>query len=101
MFIRRKLNKRGSFSVQVVDKLRGHYKLIKSFGSSKSEEDLVAMEKDAADFIATYGGQTIIDFERCRKEEEREHVEKMFESIVDIRQDGVRLILEPNNASSG
>ena len=95
MFVRRKPNKSGSFSIQVVDKVRGHYKLIKSFGSSKSEENLAAMEKDASDFISTYGGQTVIDFERCRKEEERAHAEKLFESIVDIRQDGVRLILEP------
>lgn len=95
MFIRRKPNKSGSFSIQVVDKTRGHYKLIKSFGSSKTEEDLAAMEKEASDFISTYGGQAVIDFERCRKEEEREHAEKLFESIVDIRQDGVRLILEP------
>ena len=95
MFIRRKPNKSGSFSIQVVDKIRGHYKLIKSFGSSKTEEDLAAMEKEASDFISTYGGQAVIDFERCRKEEEREHAEKLFESIVDIRQDGVRLILEP------
>lgn len=95
MFIRRKPNKSGSFSVQVIDKVRGHYKLIKSFGSSKSEEELTAMEKEAADFISTYRGQTVIDFELCRKEEERENAEKIFESIVDIRQDGVRLILEP------
>lgn len=95
MFVRRKPNKSGSFSIQVVDKVRGHYKLIKSFGSSKSEEDLSSMEKDAADFIATYGGQTVIDFEQSRKEEERKQAEKFFDSIVDIRQDGVRLILEP------
>lgn len=95
MFVRRKPNKSGSFSIQVVDKVRGHYKLIKSFGSSKSEEDLSAMEKDAADFIATYGGQTVIDFEQSRREEEMEDAEKFFDSIVDIRQDGVRLILEP------
>lgn len=75
MFVRRKPNKSGSYTIQVVDKVRGHYKLIKSFGSSKSE-DLSAMEKDAADFIATYGGQTVIDFEQGRKEEEREHAEK-------------------------
>lgn len=56
MFIRRKPNKSGSFSVQVIDKVRGHYKLIKSFGSSKLEEELTAMEKEAADFISTYRG---------------------------------------------
>lgn len=71
MFVRSKPNKRGSFSIQVVDKVRGHYKLIKSFGSSKSEEDLAAMEKDAVDFISTYGGQTVLDFEQCLIDEVR------------------------------
>lgn len=53
------------------------------------------MEKEAADFIATFGGQTILDFERCRKDDEKWRADKLFESIVDIRQDGARLILEP------
>lgn len=95
MFVRRKPNKSGSFSIQVVDKVRGHYKLIRSFGSSKSEEDLSAMEKDAVDFITTSGGQTVFDFDQSRKEKEMEHAEKLFDSIIDIRQDGARLILEP------
>ncbi len=54
MFVRRKANKSGTFSVQVVGKIRGHYTLIKSFGASKSEEDLVRMEKCASDYIMNY-----------------------------------------------
>ena len=95
MFIRRKPNKSGTYSVQVVDKIRGRYTLIKSFGASKSEVELSAMEQQAADFISTYGGQSVIDFYRYEREESHNNAERLFDSISDIRQDGVRLVLEP------
>ena len=95
MFIRRKPNKSGTFSVQVVDKIRGRYTLVKSFGASKSEDELSVMERRAADFISTYGGQSVLDFKRQERLDERAEADKLFESIADIRQDGVRLILEP------
>lgn len=44
MFIRRKPNKSGTFSIQVVDKVRSRYTLVKSFGASKSEDELSALE---------------------------------------------------------
>ena len=95
MFVRRKANKSGTFSVQVVDKIRGRYTLIKSFGASKSEEELVRMEKCASDYIMTYGGQAVIDFRQDERARKEATAERIFESIVDIRQDGVRLILDP------
>lgn len=95
MFIRRKPNKSGTFSVQVVDKIRGRYTLIKSFGSTRSEEELTAMEQKASDFILSYGGQTTLDFERQEQEDKHAEAERVFDAIADIRQDGVRLILEP------
>jgi len=94
MFIRRKPNKSGTFSVQVVDKVRGRYTLVKSFGASRSEDELSDMERRAADFISTYGGQTTLDFEQ-QEDDEQTKAEMIFDSIADIRQDGVRLILEP------
>ena len=57
MFIRRKPNKRGSFSVLVLDKRSGRNVLLRSFGLSKDEAELRAMEQSAMDFIAGYGGQ--------------------------------------------
>ena len=94
MFVRRKANKSGTFSVQVVDRIRGHYTLIKSFGASKSEEELVRMEKCASDYIMTYGGQAVIDFRQDEMTRKEATAERIFDSIVDIRQDGVRLILD-------
>lgn len=95
MFVRRKANKSGTFSVQVVDKIRGRYTLIKSFGASKSEDELVRMEKCASDYIMTYGGQTVFEFHINEREHKEAAAERIFDSIIDIRQDGVRLILEP------
>lgn len=95
MFIRRKPNKSGTFSIQVVDKINGRYTLIKSFGASKVEDDLTALERQAADYISTFGGQTVLDFEQQERVNESTEAERLFESIADIRQDGARLILEP------
>ena len=92
MFIRRKPNKSGTYSIQVVDKIRGRYTLVKSFGASRSDDELSKMEREAAEFISTYGGQQVLDFWR---QEEDEEAERLFDAIADIRQDGVRLILEP------
>lgn len=95
MFIRRKPNKSGTFSVQVVDKIRGRYTLVKTFGASRLEDELSVMERQAADFISTYGGQATLDFERQRKSDGVRKAGCIFDSIADIRQDGVRLILDP------
>lgn len=62
MFVRRKPNKSGSFSVQVVAKWHGHYVVVRTFGASKDEQELMRMENEAAEFISRYGGQGVIDF---------------------------------------
>lgn len=96
MFVRRKPNKSGTWSVQVVHKTDGKYILLKSFGSSKDEDTLVKYERAAIAFIETYGGQKVLDFgEAERHKQKRSDVERFFDSISDIRQDGARLILEP------
>lgn len=40
MFIRKKKNKSGSVSVQIISKTRGKYKVIRSIGSGKTEQEL-------------------------------------------------------------
>ena len=85
MFIRRKPNKSGSFSVQVLDKRNGRNVLLRSFGSSKDEAELLAMERVAADFIAGYGGQGVIDFEEGPPPSAEEEAELFFSRIIDVR----------------
>lgn len=98
MFIRRKPNKSGTFSVQVVDK-RGRVNVVlRSFGASKDEEELKRMEHEASDFISTYGGQTTLDFSTLSPQE---RLRQITGGIKDIRQNGVELLLSPVYDSIG
>lgn len=93
MFIRRKPNKSGSFSVQVLLKRNGCNVLIRSFGSSKDEEVLCTMEREAYEYICRYGGQGVLPFEsETPIISEEEEAERLFSRIVDIRQDAPRII---------
>ena len=93
MFIRRKPNKSGSFSVQVLDKRNGRNILLRSFGASKDEHELSVLEMQASDYISTYGGQRVIDFDARLVSSRAQHIEEIFSRIVDIRQDAPYMIL--------
>ena len=92
MFIRRKPNKSGSFSVQVLDKRNGRNVLLRSFGSSRDEAVLSELEKLASDFITGYGGQGVLTFEDDRLSS-AEEAEAFFSRITDIRHDAPLQIL--------
>lgn len=51
MFLRRKKNKSGSISIQVVESNRSGYKLIKSFGASHDDLELRSFERKAQQWI--------------------------------------------------
>lgn len=51
MFLRRKKNKSGSLSIQVVESNRSGYKVIKSFGVSNDESELRSLERKAQQWI--------------------------------------------------
>ena len=51
MFFRRKKNKSGSLSIQVVESNRSGYKVIKSFGVSNDESELRSLERKAQQWI--------------------------------------------------
>ncbi len=93
MFIRRKPNKSGSFSVQVLAKRDGRNVLLRSFGSSKNEAELISMEREASDFISRFGGQGVLDFDDGLPPLPEEEAEMLFNRIFDVRQDAPRIIL--------
>lgn len=93
MFIRRKPNKSGSFSVQVLDKRNGRNVLLHSFGASKDENELKELERKAADYISRYGGQHVLDFEIGLLPSPEEEAESFFSRITDIRHDAPLIIL--------
>lgn len=93
MFIRRKPNKSGSFSVQILDKRDGRNRLILSMGSSRIEEELQEMERQATDYIARYGGQGVLDFDGASPVSPQDEADMFFNRIVDVRHDAPRAIL--------
>lgn len=91
MFIRRKRNKSGTFSVQVVKKERGRYVVVRSFGASADEAGLQRLEKSAREYIMTYRGQQVIDFTAPTRSEE---LRQLTSSILSIVQNGPHLLLD-------
>ena len=43
MFLREKKNKSGSVSVQIIQKLRGKYKVVQTIGSGRTEQELIKL----------------------------------------------------------
>ena len=56
MFVRRKQNKTGTTSVQVIDKSHKSYRVIKSFGVGHSELEINRLEEKARQYILEYQG---------------------------------------------
>ena len=52
------------------------------------------MERRAQDFINTYGGQTVFDFEAHLQLQRQTQLDSVFSRIVDIRQNATQIILE-------
>ena len=62
MFPRKKRNRTGTISVVVVDKSRGGFKEVKSFGVAKTEEEADRLYAEASEWIRRFGGEQEIGF---------------------------------------
>jgi hypothetical protein len=62
MFVRKKPNKSGVISVQVIDKSSGKYKLIKTIGSSSESIEIEKLVLKGKEFIKEYLGLQEFDF---------------------------------------
>lgn len=62
MFIRKKPNKSGVISVQVIDKSTGKYKLVKTIGSSSQPSEVDRLVAKGKVFIKEYSGLQELDF---------------------------------------
>ncbi len=63
MFICRKTNKTGSISIQVIDKSRRHYRVIKSFGTGSTEVEIIRLEENARQYVREQTGKNWSLFE--------------------------------------
>ena len=81
MFVRKKRNRSGSISVVVVNKERGKFVEIKNFGTVPSEMEADSLCVQARQWIETYGGQQLIDFDD-RRGREREETERVVQILL-------------------
>jgi len=63
MYVRRKPNKTGSVSVQVIDKSKGRYRVIKSFGTGTTEVEIARLENHARQYVRELTGMNRSLFE--------------------------------------
>ncbi len=87
MFVRKKKNKSGVVSVQIIDKSTGKYKVLKTIGSSSKENEIKALYRAGKKWIKDYYGQQELDFNKPAADD-------IFDSIKEIQVVGVRLIIK-------
>lgn len=90
MFIRKKRNKSGSISVQVIDTSGKTDRLVKTIGSTKQPYKLEKLISKAHDFISTYNHQEELQFEYF---EDKKFIEQFNLSLKSIQMIGPELIL--------
>lgn len=88
MFVRKKYNKSGVVSIQVIAKINGKSKLIKTIGSSKDPEEIDNLFSKGQSFINTYSGQQEIDFS-----DESSIIKSIFKKINTHTEVGTELLL--------
>ena len=88
MFVRQKPNKSGIISVQVIAKINGKSKLIKTIGSSKDLLEIKELVKEGYRYISTFGGQRILDFT-----DENSLYKSVLQSINSHTEVGTQLLL--------
>jgi transposase len=87
MFVRKKKNKSGVVSVQVIDKSTGSYRLLKTIGSSKEPNKIEQFYIQGNDYIKTYQGQQTLHFSK------QDFKEVVKSSIKSINIEGINLLL--------
>jgi len=88
MFVRKKKNKSGVISVQIINKSTGKYKMLKTIGSSSDPRVVEKLVEEGKLWIRKYIGQSEIDFSN-----EKEFTEKVLENIEQITVQGTSLLL--------
>jgi hypothetical protein len=88
--MRKKHNKSGIVSVQVISKSRGKYEVVKTIGSSKDAEQINALVMEGEHYISSLTQQSAINFEIAN---ERSVIDLFFNGIDSIQLVGPELLL--------
>ena len=90
MFVRKKKNKSGVISVQIISKGTGKYQVLESFGSSSDPEQIELLAQQAKHRMSDLAGQAGFNFDI---EKERALSELFFTGLSEIRLMGTELLL--------
>jgi len=90
MFVRKKKNKSGVISIQIIDKSSGKYKVIKTIGSSKESKIVEQLFIQAHQEKETIQGKQQFNFEINK---EKDLVDTFFNAIEDFKSLGPELLL--------
>ena len=90
MFVRKKKNKSGSFSIQIISKAGGKYKVVKTVGSSSDQSEIERLWVRAHEIIPELIGQSTFDF-RSEKDRVVDNFVRDLSSL-DVRVIGPELV---------
>jgi transposase len=94
MFVRKKRNPSGVVSIQVIDKSRGQYRVVKTIGSSSDAKTIEELYEQGKRWISQYFGEVDIFEQADRQEEEKELTEYWLSNVENILINGTGLILD-------
>jgi transposase len=90
MFVRKKPNKSGLISVQIIDKSSGKYRVAKTVGSSTDPTIIADLVNQAELLIRSLTGQQLFNFDI---EQEKQIVDLFFKGIKQVQLVGPELVL--------
>lgn len=90
MYWRKKKNKSGVISIQVIEKSSGKYKLIKTIGSSDNQAEIDRLSAQAQEFINSYGGQQQLNFVLG---DDQRYFDSIYENIQQVQLLGPEMVL--------
>ena len=90
MFVRKKKNKSGVVSIQIIDKSSGIYELYRTIGSSKEPAEIERLYKEGKREIESITGQQKLPFDY---DKEKELIDIFFSGVEDFKLTGPELLL--------
>ena len=84
MFVRRKSNPSGSISIYVVDKSRGRYEIVKSFGSVRTAAEADLLENKAREFVREQSGEPATLFDDMSEAQLLEYASTLPEGRLEL-----------------
>lgn len=84
MFVRRKINRSGSISISVVDKSRGRYEVVRSFGAAKTAAEADLLENRAREFVREQTGEPETLFDKMDEAQLRDYAATLEQGRIEL-----------------